>query len=63
MELSNSNAFAACQVKKVFQTVCLREPETDGDHIEVGQIITNFGNSGFQMKRVFADTAEYCMGQ
>jgi len=63
VELSNSDAFAACQVKKVFQTVCLREPETNDDHIKVDQITANFENSGFQMKRVFADTAEYCMGQ
>ncbi|MBT8089970.1 MAG: hypothetical protein KJO01_07160 [Gammaproteobacteria bacterium] len=63
VELSNSDAFAACQVKKVFKAVCLRDPETDDDHIEVGQIVTNFENSGFKMKRVFADTAEYCMGQ
>ena len=63
VELSNSDAFAACQVKKVFQAVCLREPETNDDHIKVDQIVVNFENSGFQMKRVFADTAEYCMGQ
>ena len=63
VELSNSNAFAACQVKKVFQAVCLRQPETDEDHIKVDQIVANFESSGFRMKRVFADTAEYCMGQ
>lgn len=63
VELSNSDAFAGCQVKKVFQAVCLREPETAADHTRVGQIVGNFAASGFQMKRVFADTAEYCMGQ
>jgi len=63
VELSNSDAFASCQVEKVFQAVCLREPETDTDHSRVDQITSNFTASGFKMKQVFADTAEYCMGQ
>ena len=63
VELSNSDAFAGCQVKKVFQAVCLREPESPADHTKVDEIVGNFAASGFQMKRVFADTAEYCMGQ
>ena len=63
VELSNSDAFAGCQVKKVFQAVCMREPETSADHTKVDEIVGNFAASGFQMKRVFADTAEYCMGQ
>jgi hypothetical protein len=61
-ELSNSDAFAGCQVKKVFEAVCLREPESGPDHAKVDEIVGNFAASGFQMKRVFADTAEYCMG-
>jgi len=63
VELSHSDAFAGCQVKKVFQAVCLREPETPADHTKVGEIVGNFAANNFQMKRVFADTAEYCMGQ
>ena len=63
VELSNSDAFSSCQVKKVFQAVCMREPETPADHSKVDEIVGNFAASGFQMKRVFADTAEYCMGQ
>ena len=63
VELSNSDAFAACQVKKVFKAVCLRDPETDSDHTRIDQIVSNFSASGFKMKQVFADTAEYCMGQ
>ena len=62
-ELSHSDQFAACQVRKVFTAVCLREPETPTDHQMFDQFITNFANSGFRMKKVFADTAEYCMGQ
>jgi len=62
-ELSHSDAFSACQVKKVFKAVCLREPETTNDHQMFDQFVTNFEASGFRMKKVFADTAEYCMGQ
>jgi hypothetical protein len=62
-ELAHSDAFSACQVKKVFKAVCLREPETSADHQAFDQFVANFESSGFRMKQVFADTAEYCMGQ
>jgi hypothetical protein len=62
-ELGNSDAFASCQVKKVFQTICLREPETAADHTKVSDIVTTFQGTGYRMKQVFAETAEYCMGQ
>jgi len=62
-ELGNSDAFSSCQVKKVFQAVCLREPETAADHTRVDQIVGTFQGTGYRMKQVFADTAEYCMGQ
>lgn len=62
VELGNSAAFAACQVKKVFRAVCLREPDLP-DEAKVNQIITTFRNTGHRMKQVFADTAVYCMGQ
>lgn len=62
-ELGNSQAFAACQVKKVFRAICLRAPEDSTDRTVVDQIITTFRSSGFRMKQVFADTAVHCMGQ
>ena len=62
VELSNSTAFATCQVKKVFQAVCLREPESANDHARVNSIVQSFGQGPIIMKQVFADTAEYCMG-
>ncbi len=61
-ELGNSQAFAACQVKKVFRAVCLREPDLP-DGGKVNQIIATFRGTGYRMKQVFADTAVYCMGQ
>ncbi len=63
-ELANSEAFASCQVRKVFRTVCMRDPEDQPDRDMVGQLTTDFMNAlGYRMKDVFAETAVYCMGQ
>jgi hypothetical protein len=62
-ELGNSQAFAACQVKKVFRAICLRSPQDLSDRNMVDQIVTTFRGTGYRMKQVFADTAVYCMGQ
>lgn len=60
-EFAHSNAFAECQVKKVFENVCLRPPSNSADRSEVGVIVSSF-KSDFNLKRVFAQTAVYCMG-
>ena len=62
-ELGNSGAFASCQVRKVFQAVCLREPEDQTDRDTVATITNTFRTTGYSMKQVFADTAVHCMGQ
>ena len=62
MELANSEAFAQCQVKKVFQNVCLREPSNSTDRSQVGTIVTDFKADGYSMKQVFRDVAAYCKG-
>ncbi len=62
-ELGNSQAFAACQVRKVFRAVCLREPENAADRNAVATITSTFRTTGYRMKQVFADTAVHCMGQ
>ena len=62
-ELANSEAFASCQVKKVFRAVCLRSPEDAADRAQVDQMVVSFTASGYLMKQVFAETAVYCMGQ
>ncbi|MCH7980295.1 MAG: hypothetical protein IID59_02225 [Proteobacteria bacterium] len=62
-ELGNSYAFAACQVKKVFRTVCLRDAENQTDRDTFDAIVATFRNSNYRMKQVFADTAVHCMGQ
>lgn len=58
-ELANSNAFAYCQVKKAFQTVCLREPEQSADGAAVESIVSAF-KSGYDMKKAFVDVAVHC---
>ncbi len=63
VELGTSYAFAACQVKKVFRTVCLRDAENQTDRDAVDAIVATFRSSGYRMKQVFADTAVHCMGQ
>jgi hypothetical protein len=61
-ELANSDAFASCQVKKVFRAVCLREPEDAADRFQVSQMVTSL-QAGYRMKQTFAEAAVYCMGQ
>lgn len=63
MEIAHSHAFASCQVEKVFQNVCLRKPADTADHAKVSQITANFASSGYQLKQVFIDTADYCKGE
>jgi len=61
-EIGNSRAFAACQVKKVFRTVCLRDPDLP-DQGMVGTLTNDFMSSlNYSMKEVFAQTAAYCKG-
>ena len=60
-ELANSEAFAQCQVKKVFRAVCLRDAGED-DRSDFESMVLNFKNSTYNLKQVFADSAAYCMG-
>lgn len=62
MEFANSDAFAQCQVKKVFRNVCLREPSNDSDRSKITEIVTSFRN-GHNLKTAFAESAAYCRGE
>jgi hypothetical protein len=62
-ELGASDAFAQCQVEKVFRNVCLRSPSDVEDRAEVGRIVGVFRQNGHSLKRVFAETAAYCKGE
>lgn len=63
MELSHSQAFASCQVEKVFKHVCLRKPANAADRSQIDTITSNFAASGYKLKQVFTDTADYCKGE
>jgi hypothetical protein len=59
MELANSGAFAGCQVKKVFKSVCFREPTV----AELNSFTNTFkGADNYNMKMLFARTADQCKG-
>ncbi|HUI59802.1 MAG TPA: hypothetical protein VLX90_06250 [Steroidobacteraceae bacterium] len=62
-ELAQSDAFADCQVQKVFKAVCYRAPGNSADRAQVAQIKADFKAGGYHLKQVFAETAVYCMGQ
>lgn len=60
-ELAASDAFAQCQVEKVFRTVCFRSPTDGADRSQVNTSTTSFKGGG-NLKQVFAETAAYCAG-
>ena len=63
MELAHSEAFAQCQVKKVFKAVCLRNAVDSTDRNQIDQMVSSFKASNYQLKRVFAESANYCKGE
>ena len=62
-ELANSEAFAQCQVEKVFENVCLRAPADALDRAQIDSMTGSFRSSGYNLKQVFAESAVYCMGE
>jgi hypothetical protein len=62
VEVASSRAFSECQVQKVFEQVCFRPPTSTEDLAEVQRISDVFEAQNYSMKRVFAETAVYCMG-
>jgi hypothetical protein len=55
-ELANSEAFARCQVIKVYRQVCFNDPTES----TLGTIVTDFKNSNYNMLKVFSDAAINC---
>jgi hypothetical protein len=67
-ELASTDAFASCQAKKVFKTVCLRDPfgtnaQGVNDSDAVAAMASTFETSGGSMKALFAQAAVHCMGE
>ncbi len=61
-ELAGTQAFAQCQVEKVFEAVCLRPPVDGTDRGQVDTMTTTFIGSNYNLRQVFAESAIYCMG-
>lgn len=61
-ELAHSDAFAYCQVTKVFENVCLRSPADPADRGQIDSMVGSFQGSGYSLRRVFAESAAYCRG-
>jgi hypothetical protein len=67
-ELENSQAFASCQVTRVFKTVCYRAPAVSslespsGDAQQIQSMITSFQANNYSLRQVFAEAAAYCKG-
>jgi len=62
-ELASSDAFAQCQVSKVFQAVCFRAPNSATDQATVAAIKASFKSGGYKLKQVFQLSAAACPGQ
>jgi len=60
-ELESSDAFAQCQVVKVFTAVCFRAP-LQSDQSAISSIKGSFKN-GYKLKQVFQQAAAACPGQ
>ncbi len=61
-ELAHSEAFSACAVKKVFKTVCLRDPHDQEDLDQLQSLQNQFESGNYNIKTVFAESAVYCSG-
>ena len=62
-ELAHSAAFAQCQVKKVFNNVCLREPSDAADRAQIDSMVASLASNDYKLKQTFAESAVYCMGE
>ncbi|VAW77257.1 FIG01036274: hypothetical protein [hydrothermal vent metagenome] len=57
-ELGNSTAFASCQVRKAYRTVCLNEPS----QTQMTALMGVLTGQNYNMKQVFAEASVQCMG-
>ena len=63
-ELAGSDAFARCQVEKVFKTVCFRAPGNQADRGVVSSVTAAF-KANYSLKEVFqrVATSDVCLGE
>jgi hypothetical protein len=60
-EIAGSQQFASCKVQQVFQTVCLRTPQTQQDQTIAGAATSAF-QQNHDLKSVFQQVASACAG-
>ena len=61
-EFASSDAFAQCQVEKVFKAVCFRAPGNAADRAQIVTMKNSLRGGGYKMKQSFAEAAVYCAG-
>lgn len=61
-ELAHSEAFASCQVEKVFRRVCQRRPGDAEDRALLESAQSELAGSGYNLQSVFIATADHCKG-
>ena len=61
-ELAATQAFAQCQVKKVFKAVCLRDPVDANDRTQINTMTNSFVGA-YNLKQVFAAIRRLLHGQ
>jgi hypothetical protein len=49
-------------VEKVFRAVCLRDAVDAADRNQIDSMTQTFAANNFNLRRVFAESAVYCMG-
>jgi hypothetical protein len=61
VELAGSQAFANCQVTRVFKTVCYRAPMNAADTAQIASMTASF-QQNYLLRPIFAQSAAYCLG-
>ena len=62
-ELAATDAFAQCQVTKVFRNICLRDPVDAADRSQITSMANTFKAGGtYSLRQVFSESGAYCMG-
>lgn len=61
-EIASTRAFSQCQAQKVFENVCFRAASSPADRAEIERVATVFESTNYNLKRVFAETANFCKG-
>jgi len=62
-EMAHSEAFAQCHVKKVFKTVCLRDPVDSDDRSYMNNTMLSQFKADYDLKEQFKLAGVHCMGE